>query len=64
MCSSILILRSYFSGGKSKNFENAFDDLLTSQGFRTSAKTTKSLGEMKRQEEIKELDPITIKVGF
>ncbi|VDK75588.1 unnamed protein product [Litomosoides sigmodontis] len=49
-------------GGKLKNFENAFDDLLTSQGFRTSAKTTKCLGEMKRQEEIKELDPITIKV--
>uniref|UniRef100_A0A0R3RS94 Protein kinase domain-containing protein n=1 Tax=Elaeophora elaphi TaxID=1147741 RepID=A0A0R3RS94_9BILA len=49
-------------GGKPKNFENAFDDLLTSQGFQTSAKTIKSLGEMKRQEEIKGLDPVTVKV--
>ncbi|KAL3990502.1 Protein kinase domain family protein [Acanthocheilonema viteae] len=49
-------------GGKQKNFENAFDDLLTSQGFQTSTKPIKSLGEMKRQEEIKELDPITVKV--
>uniref|UniRef100_A0A1I8EZ43 Other/NAK/GAK protein kinase n=1 Tax=Wuchereria bancrofti TaxID=6293 RepID=A0A1I8EZ43_WUCBA len=48
--------------GKPKNFENAFDDLLTSQGFQTSSKTIKSLDEMKRQEEIRELDPIEVKV--
>ncbi|KAM3727404.1 Cyclin-G-associated kinase [Dirofilaria immitis] len=50
------------SSCKPKNFENVFDDLLTSQGFQTSAKTMKSLDEMKRQEEIKELDPIKVKV--
>ncbi|VIO89134.1 Uncharacterized protein BM_BM12611 [Brugia malayi] len=60
--------RAYFDtlnsvgGGKPKNFENAFDDLLTSQGFQTSSKTIKSLDEMKRQEEIRELDPIEVKV--
>ncbi|VDO31903.1 unnamed protein product [Onchocerca flexuosa] len=53
---------SSVKGAKSKNFENAFGDLLTSQGFQTSPKTMKSLGEMKRQDEVKELDPVKVKI--
>ncbi|EJD76533.1 kinase domain-containing protein [Loa loa] len=53
---------SSIGGGKPKNLENAFDDLLTSQGFQTSTKTIKSLDEMKQQEGIKELDPVKVKV--
>uniref|UniRef100_A0A1I8EJD2 J domain-containing protein n=1 Tax=Wuchereria bancrofti TaxID=6293 RepID=A0A1I8EJD2_WUCBA len=49
------------SGCKPKNFENPFDDLLTSQSSQASSKTIKSLDEMKRQE-IRELDPFKFKM--
>ncbi len=42
---------------------SAFDELLSSQGFSsTRSASNATLGEMKRKEDIKELDPDTIKV--
>lgn len=44
---------------------NAFDDILSSQGFSSSAKqANRSLADLKREEDSKTMDPITIKVGI
>lgn len=43
--------------------ENAFDDLLSSQGFTSSTKSaTRTLADLRREEEIREMDPVSIKV--
>ncbi|VDN08136.1 unnamed protein product [Thelazia callipaeda] len=55
-------VQSSTKASKSKNLENAFDDLLTSQGFQATIKSVKSLSEMKREEEIKGMDPVKAKV--
>uniref|UniRef100_A0A1I7XUY3 C2 tensin-type domain-containing protein n=1 Tax=Heterorhabditis bacteriophora TaxID=37862 RepID=A0A1I7XUY3_HETBA len=50
---------------KPKLSAEAFGDLLSSQGFISSVKNTnRTLGDMKRAEEIREMDPVKIKVEF
>lgn len=49
---------------KPKVNENAFDDLLSSQGFSATSRiqANQSLGELKRTEEIKDMDPVSIRI--
>uniref|UniRef100_A0A914ZQD2 J domain-containing protein n=2 Tax=Parascaris TaxID=6254 RepID=A0A914ZQD2_PARUN len=49
-------------GVKPKLTENAFDDLLTSQGFSSSSRNTKTMDQMKRADEAKTMDPVAIKI--
>lgn len=62
---------SFFSSGSSgpstgvgsRFNESAFDDILSSQGFSSTAKNAqRSLQSIKREEEVKIVDPITLKV--
>ncbi|CAJ0610271.1 unnamed protein product [Cylicocyclus nassatus] len=50
--------------GKAKVSSDTFGDLLSSQGFTTSSakNMNRTLGDMKRAEEIKEMDPVSIKI--
>ncbi|TKR82882.1 hypothetical protein L596_016554 [Steinernema carpocapsae] len=51
------------TGVKPKVTANAFDDLLASQGFASSTKTSnRSLAEMRKEEDNKQMDPISIKM--
>uniref|UniRef100_A0A183US88 Cyclin-G-associated kinase n=1 Tax=Toxocara canis TaxID=6265 RepID=A0A183US88_TOXCA len=54
--------RTNLSSIRPKVTENAFDDLLTSQGFLSTSRSAKTINEMKRADEIKTLDPISIKI--
>lgn len=63
---------SFFNSGSSsttgvgpKFGESAFDDILSSQGFSSTAKNAqRSLASIRREEDAKVLDPITLKVNF
>ncbi|KAI1730918.1 protein kinase domain-containing protein [Ditylenchus destructor] len=47
------------TGTKTKVTENAFDDLLSSTGFSSTAKNSnRTLADLRREEEIKEMDPV------
>lgn len=53
------------SATKLSAVEDAFNDILSSQGFYSSSKlANRSLADLKREEESKNMDPIEIKVKF
>ncbi|KHJ99627.1 DnaJ domain protein [Oesophagostomum dentatum] len=50
-------------GAKPKVSSDTFGDLLSSQGFTASSKNVnRTLGDMKRAEEIREMDPVSVKI--
>lgn len=60
-CIAIIVV--YFFSAKPKVDQNAFDDLLSTQGFVGSgAKGPQTLSSMKREDAVKEMDPNSIKV--
>jgi hypothetical protein len=45
--------------------ESAFDDILSSQGFSSTAKNAqRSLASIKREEDVKVMDPLSLKVNI
>uniref|UniRef100_A0A914C2P2 non-specific serine/threonine protein kinase n=1 Tax=Acrobeloides nanus TaxID=290746 RepID=A0A914C2P2_9BILA len=50
-------------GQKSKLDKNTFDDLLSNQGFNfTTKNANRTLADLKREEEIRTMDPVSIKI--
>ncbi|KAK0406926.1 hypothetical protein QR680_018892 [Steinernema hermaphroditum] len=56
-------MNSTSTGVKPKVTANAFDDLLSAQGFSSSAKNSnRSLADMRKEEESKQMDPVSIAI--
>lgn len=60
----MIIIIIFYSGVKSKVCENAFDDLLSSQGFeaKTRDKANRKIADMRRDEEVRALDPVQLRI--
>nr|CDJ81412.1 Heat shock protein DnaJ domain containing protein [Haemonchus contortus] len=55
-------LKSSTTTSKAKKTGDVFEDLLSSHGFTASKIVNRTLGDMRRAEEIKDMDPVSVKV--